>query len=54
MPTGVFACYNVEEASNAIKDEEHRVVDEEEALASGVQAASTQLRAPAVGRHARR
>lgn len=32
---GVFACDNVEETSNAIEDEEHRVVDEEEAFAAG-------------------
>ena len=51
---GVFACYNVEETSNATKDEEHRVVDEEEALAGWFQTASAQLRAPMLGRHARR
>lgn len=33
---GVFACNNVEETSNAIEDEEFRVVDEEEAFAAGV------------------
>ena len=54
MCAGIFACYNVKETSNATKDEERRVVDEEEALADGFQAASAQLRAPALGRHARR
>jgi hypothetical protein len=49
---GVFACNHFKEASNAIEDEEHRVVDEEEAIAYGVQATGAQLRASAMGSHA--
>lgn len=52
MYAGVFACNHFKEASNAIEDEEHRVVDEEEAIAYGVQATGAQLRASAMGRHA--
>lgn len=50
---GVFACNHFKETSNAIEDEKHRVVDEEEALAYGVQATGAQLRASAMGSHAR-
>lgn len=35
---GFLACNNIKEASNAVEDEEHRVVDEEETLASRIQA----------------
>lgn len=43
MNAGVLARNNVEETSNAIKNEEYRMVDEKEAVASGVQASSAQL-----------
>ena len=49
MHEGVLACNNFKEASNAIEDEEYRVVDEEKALADGVPAASAQLRAATLG-----
>lgn len=35
---GFLACNHIKEASNAVEDEEHRVVDEEETLASRIQA----------------
>lgn len=40
MYAGVSARNYVKEASNATENEECRVVDEEEALASGIQATS--------------
>lgn len=43
MYAGVLARNNVEETSNAIENEEYRMVDEKEAVASGVQASSAQL-----------
>lgn len=43
MYAGVSARNYVKEASNAIENEECRVVDEKEALASGIQATSAQL-----------
>ena len=49
---GVFACDHFKETSNAIEDEKHRVMDEEEALAYGVPATGAQLRASAMGSHA--
>lgn len=51
---GVSTCNDVEEAGDATEDEEHRVVDEEEAPPSRVPAESAQLRAAALGSHARR
>lgn len=50
---GVLACNNFKEASNAIEDEEHRMVDEEKAIAARVPAAGSQLRAAAMGGNAR-
>lgn len=41
--SGVFTCDDLEEAGNAAKDEEHRVVDEEEAPASGFPAEGSEL-----------
>lgn len=38
--TGVLACDHIKETNNAIKNEEHRVVDEEEEIAFGFQAES--------------
>lgn len=52
MYAGVLARNNVEETSNAIENEEYRMVDEKEAVASGVQASSAQLWAAAMGRNA--
>lgn len=40
---GVLARNDVKETSNAVENEEYRVVDEEKAVASGFQAASAQL-----------
>ncbi len=37
---GVLACNDIKETNNATKDEEHRVVDEEEEFAFRVQAKS--------------
>lgn len=50
---GVLTRNNLEEASNAAEDEEHRVVDEEEAPASRVPAEGPELRAAAMGGDAR-
>ena len=43
MYAGVSARNYIKEASNAIENEECRVVDEKEALASGIQATSAKL-----------
>ena len=43
MCTGVLACHNIEETSNAIENEEYRVVDEKEAVAAGVPTSCAQL-----------
>ena len=51
---GVFARNDIKEASNAIEDEEHRVVDEEETLTTRIPAAGAQLRTPEMGGDARR
>lgn len=52
MGAGVSACDDIEEAGDAIEDEEHRMVDEEETLACRVQAAREELRTPTMGCHA--
>ena len=46
---GFLARDNVKEASDAAEDAKHRVVDEKEAAAAGVQAEGAQLREAAVG-----
>lgn len=47
--SGVLACNYFKETSNAVKDEEYRVVDEEASLAPGIQAKSEELRETALG-----
>lgn len=51
--TGLPPCDYFQETNNAPEDEERGVVDEEKALASGLQTKGSTVRAPEVGRNAR-
>lgn len=50
---GVFTCYNIEETSDEIENDEHRMVDEQKTVATWAPAACAQLRETVLGRDAR-